>query len=119
MRVSIRWVAWSTIAVAVVLSACGKPPKQAEVPDVLKGAGEDMAGEEAAPKPAASAAAGAAAPSDTEMKTKCCVACKEGIAKDRTGASPTTIPCADFTAQLTPWCLEHFRAHPIMASECK
>ncbi len=101
------------------LAACGKPPKQAEVPDVDKGSGEDMAGEEPATKPAASATAGASAPSEDEMKTKCCVACKEGLAKDRTGAAANTIPCADFTAQLSPWCLEHFRSHPMMASECK
>ena len=75
-----------------------------------------MGGEEAAPKPASSAAAGEAS---ADMMAKCCTACKEGLAKDRTGAAPNTIPCADFTAQLTPWCLEHFNAHPTMASECK
>lgn len=118
MRMSLRWFAWAAVPV-VLVAACGKPPKQAEVPDVDKGTGVDMGAEEAAPKPVSSAAAGEAAPSEADMKAKCCAACKEGLAKDRTGASPTTIPCADFTAQLTPWCLEHFRAHPAMASECK
>jgi hypothetical protein len=118
MRVSTRWIAAAFAAAVVVAAACGKPPKQAEVPDVDKGSGVDMAGEEAAPKPASSTSAEASA-SEADMRAKCCAACKEGLSKDRTGAAPNAIPCADFTAQLSPWCLEHFRAHPTMAADCK
>ena len=105
---------------ALAVTACGPPPKQAEVADVDHGSGEDMAPSEDAllSEPAA------AAPVDTgggpeEMHTKCCVECKSGADKDRTGASKDTIPCADFTDTLSPWCLEHFRSHPTMASKCE
>jgi hypothetical protein len=110
--------AWlAVVALGIALTSCAKP-KQAEVPDVDKGSGVDMAGEEPQAKPATTSEA-AAEPAVSEMKAKCCASCKEGLAKDRTGAAANTIPCADFTAQLSPWCLEHFRAHPMMASECK
>ena len=56
--------------------------------------------------------------SEEEMHTKCCAECKEGMAKDRSGAKPDAVPCADFTDTLKPWCLEHFRSKPVMASAC-
>lgn len=100
--------------------ACGGPPKQAEVADVDKESGVDMAsGEDTAAPPTASAAAAAGAgEGEQEMRAKCCVECKAGAEKDRSGAAKSTIPCADFTAILSPWCLEHFRGHPTMASQC-
>jgi hypothetical protein len=107
-------------ALGMLLVACGGPPKQADVPEIVDdGSGADMAGEQAAPTPLSSAEAGAAKPNEEEMHAKCCDACKAGLAKDRTGSAPNTIPCADFTAELSPWCLEHFRGRPTMASECK
>jgi hypothetical protein len=98
-------------------AACAGAPKQAAVPEIAESSGEDMAGHEAAPQPKADDAPAPEAASD--MHEKCCAACKEGLAKDRTGAKPDTIPCADFTDTLTPWCLEHFRSTPTMASACK
>lgn len=115
MRVGVLWVVAASLA---LVAGCGGPPKQAEVPDVDQGSGVDMASEEPAPAPVA-ADEQAAAPSADEMHAKCCVACQEGLAKDRTGAKPESIPCSDFTAELSPWCLEHFRDKPTMASECK
>lgn len=100
------------------LVGCGGPPKQAEVPDVDQGSGVDMAGEEPLPTPKAADEA-PAGPSADELRAKCCAACQEGVAKDRTGAKPEAIPCSDFTAELSPWCLEYFRGKPTMASECK
>lgn len=114
MRFGVLWV----VTITLVFVGCGGPPKQAEVPDVDQGSGVDMAGEEAAPIPKA-ADEPAAAPSADEMHTKCCAACKEGLSKDKTGAKAEAIPCSDFTAELSPWCLEHFRDKPTMASECK
>ncbi len=103
-----------------LFAACGGPPKQAEVPDVDKGTGVDMAGEESAPAPKGSASPDAPLEAEVaEMHTKCCASCQQGLAKDRTGADPKTIPCADFTDVLSPWCLEHFRSKPTMAADCK
>ncbi|MDI3287123.1 hypothetical protein [Polyangium sp. 15x6] len=101
---------------SLLIAACS-PPKQAEVPDVDKDTGgQDMAGEEAAPKPVEEGEK----PADAgEMKQKCCASCKEALATDRSGTSPDQIPCADFTAALSPWCLEYFRANPTKASECQ
>jgi hypothetical protein len=98
-----------------VAAACSPPPKQAEVPDVESGSGVDMAPSEGGSEQQA----GSTAPEEGEMRAKCCGECKAGMAKDRTGGSPDTIPCADFTDTLSPWCLEHFRAHPVMASKCE
>ena len=73
---------------------CGGPPKQAEAPDVTDDKGADM-------------------------HAKCCEQCNEGMSKDRSGAKPDAVPCADFTDVLKPWCLEHFRSKPTMAAACK
>lgn len=102
---------------ALLVAACGQP-KQAEVPDALGDTGAaDMAGEEAAPKPVEE---GDAKPEgEGDMKQKCCASCKEALATDRSGTPPDQIPCADFTAALSPWCLEYFRENPTKASECQ
>lgn len=102
---------------ALALPACGGAPKQAEVPDVEKDTGTDMSGGED-PRDGVELAKESNT-SEEDMHAKCCGICKEALAKDRSGAEPSTIPCADFTDALTPWCLEHFRAKPMMASECK
>lgn len=107
------------LVLGAVLAACGGPPKQAEVPDVENGSGVDMGAEEPSAAPVASSQASAKTEDEEKMHAKCCDACKAGLAKDRTGAAPNTIPCSDFTADLSPWCLEHFRSRPTMASECK
>jgi hypothetical protein len=99
------------VACALAMPACNtKPPKQVEAPDTFVDKGPDMA----------------AAPDTTGIKpviedpaTKCCKQCKAALAKDRTGAKPETIPCTDFTADLSVECLEHFRGKKKMASECK
>ena len=54
-----------------------------------------------------------------EKKAACCEQCTKGLAKDRTGQPPEQIPCADFTADLEEWCLNYFRDHAMMASECQ
>jgi hypothetical protein len=111
---------WSALAglffaTSLLVAACGGQPKQSEVPDADKeAAGEDMAGEETAQKPAEGKPEG-----EGDMRNKCCASCKEALATDRSGASPDQIPCADFTSGLSPWCLEYFRAHPTKASECQ
>jgi hypothetical protein len=103
------------VAIALFVFACGKP-KQSEVPDADKEmGGPDMAAEEADVKPEAEKPA----PTNEELRAKCRAACKEALAKDRSGAAPDTIPCADFTADLDFVCLEYFRANPTKASECK
>jgi hypothetical protein len=102
--------------VGSLIIACG-PPKQAEVADVVGGTGEDMAGD--APPAKTAEADAPPAPETEDMRTKCCAGCKEGLATDKTGADPKTIPCADYTSTLTPWCLEHFRSKPAMAADCK
>lgn len=100
--------------IALFVFACGKP-KQSEVPDADKDmGGADMAAEETNVKPSDEKPA-----PNEEMRTKCCAACNEGLAADKSGAAPDTIPCADFTANLSPFCLEFFRANPMKASECK
>lgn len=99
---------------ALFVFACGKP-KQSEVPDADKDTGgADMAEEETAAKPTDEKPA-----PNEELRAKCCASCKEGLAADRSGSAPDTIPCADYTANLTPICLEFFRANPTKASECK
>lgn len=104
--------------VLLLAAACAAPPKQSEVPDAEGGAGEDMAPTEVAVAPAEKDAKVEGAEGAGDMHTKCCASCKEGLAKDRTGAKPEEIPCADFTDTLSPWCLEHFRSTPTKASEC-
>jgi hypothetical protein len=112
MASKLRAIALASSVLALAASACG-PPKQAEVADVDKDTGIDMAGAESAPISGETPKA-----EEAEMHTKCCGECKTGLAKDRSGAAPDTVPCADFTDTLSPWCLEHFRAHPAMASSC-
>lgn len=111
--------AFAALVFAFVASACGatKPPKQVEAPDALADKGADMS--------SGHDGSGNVAPTEGDksgeekMHEKCCGQCKEGLKKDRTGAAANTIPCADFTAQLDPFCLEHFRGKKTMASECK
>jgi hypothetical protein len=111
-----RVLAVPFVALALLAFACGQP-KQSEVPDADKEAqGPDMGGEETAAKPVE----GDAKPATNEdLRTKCCASCKEGLAADRSGTAPDQIPCADYTSNLSPWCLEFFRANPTKASECK
>lgn len=103
------------LACAVALPACStKPPKQAEAPDALSDKGADMStGQDN------SGNVQAAEDGVEKMHAKCCGQCKAGLAKDRTGSKPESIPCADFTSDLDPLCLEHFRGKKTMASECK
>lgn len=110
-----RSISVPLVAIALFAFACGKP-KQSEVPDADKETGgPDLAAEEStgaktdADKPA----------TNEDMRTKCCASCKEGLAADRSGAAPDTIPCADYTSNLSFVCLEYFRANPTKASECK
>lgn len=107
-------LALALAALPLAFAACGGPPKQAEAPDVEKESGVDMAPDEGAGSQGATTA-----PEAGEMRAKCCGECKAGMAKDRSGAAADTIPCADFTDTLSPWCLEHFRANPVMASKCE
>lgn len=105
------------LSLAVATAPACAPPKQAEVADDNKETGVDMAGSEAS---AENQPTDGAPPKEAaEMHTKCCNECKEGLGKDRSGAAPNTIPCADFTDTLSPWCLEHFRGKPTMADACK
>jgi hypothetical protein len=105
-----------TLFLLVLVASCGGQPKQAEAPDVDKGSGVDMAGDEpaAAPKPNGTSTK----EPESDMQKKCCDLCKQGMAKDRTGQPAAKVPCSDFTDVMTPWCLEHFRAHPSMAASC-
>jgi hypothetical protein len=96
---------------ALLVLACNtKPPKQAEFADNISDKGADMA---------AQPEAHAVQPIIEDAATKCCKQCKAALAKDRSGGKPETIPCADFTADLSVECLEHFRGKKKMASECK
>lgn len=111
------------LALASATVGCGSsPPKQVEVADVTTDTGADMQGTgEPGADQANKEKAGAeeVKASAEDMRTKCCAECKAGLAKDRSGAKPESVPCADFTDTLAPWCLEHFREKPAMASECK
>jgi predicted small lipoprotein YifL len=114
MKTSSRLLTVPFAAIALLVFACGKP-KQAEVPDAEKDVGgPDLAAEETATKPNEDKPA-----TNEDLRAKCCASCKEGLAADRSGGAPDTIPCSDFTANLSPWCLEFFRANPTKASECK
>jgi hypothetical protein len=105
------------LAFAVLIPACAsQPPKQAEAPDVLSDKGSDMSGGEDARNGAVLKDADQSGVE--KMHEKCCAQCKDGMAKDRTGAAASTIPCTDFTDALDPFCLEHFRGKKTMASEC-
>jgi len=104
-----------SLTISLFGAACGKP-KQAEVPDADKDTGsQDMAGEEAAAKPEE----GDKKVDNAEMRGKCCASCKEAATADRSGTPKDQIPCSDFTAALSPWCLEYFRANPTKASACE
>lgn len=110
------------VVVATAAGGCGGPPKQAEVADVTNDTGADMAGTEAPGSTNADkekTGAEEVKASAEDMHAKCCEQCKAGMAKDRSGGKPEATPCADFTDTLAPWCLEHFRDKPAMASECK
>jgi hypothetical protein len=110
------------LVLAVAAAGCGSPPKQVEVADVTNDTGADIqTGEPPAGDQAAKEKTGAeeVKASAEDMRTKCCEQCKAGMAKDRSGAKPEAVPCADFTDTLAPWCLEHFRDKPAMAAECK
>jgi predicted small lipoprotein YifL len=103
-----------SLSAALAAGGCGGPPKQAEVPDADKESGVDIAPTEAAP------GEGSATPpaGEDEMRSKCCTECKAALTKDRSGAAPDTIPCADYSS-LSPWCREHFLAKPAMAASCQ
>lgn len=110
----------AAVAVSFVLASSlpgchTKPPKQVEAPDALVDKGADMSGGEDKSGDAASADDSGV----EKMREKCCKQCKAALAKDRSGGKPETIPCSDFTADLDPFCLEHFRGKKTMASECK
>src|SRR6188472_2794562 len=82
-----------TLAFTLLIPACAGKPKQAEAPDVLSDKGPDMTGGEDSRN-------GQVLKDDksgeNQMHAKCCGQCKEGLAGDRTGAAPNTIPCTDF-----------------------
>jgi hypothetical protein len=120
MMLKISATAGLFLAFALASAACStKPPKQAEVPDALSDKGPDMATGEDVRNGNVEANATAAVDNAAKIHAKCCGECKEGLGKDRTGAAPNTIPCADFTDTLDMVCLEHFRGKKTMASECK
>ena len=120
MMLKISATAGLFLAFSLATAACNtKPPKQAEVPDALSDKGADMAAGEDARNGNVNANEKGAAEGAEKLHAKCCLSCKEGLAKDRTGGAPNTIPCSDFTAELDMVCLEHFRGKKTMASECK
>jgi len=98
---------------------CGGPPKQAEAPDVTDDKGADMQGQDPNAADPNKTGTEEVKASEADMHAKCCEQCKEGMAKDRSGAKADAVPCADFTDVLKPWCLEHFRSKPTMAAACK
>ncbi len=103
------------LAACALLAACAaSKPKQAEEPDPLKDSGQDMA----APDTAAAEGAKTDPAAAEAMHSKCCDQCKDAQSKDRSGANPDEVPCADYV-DLQPWCTEHFRVKPTMASACK
>lgn len=100
-------------ALSLACAGAGKP-KQKEDADPLKDSGQDMA----APDTAAAEGAKKDVAAEEAMHSKCCEQCKEALGKDRSGQSADSIPCADYS-DLQPWCTEHFRVTPTMASACK
>lgn len=108
------FVPFLVAAASVTIAACSSAkPKQAEEPDPLKDSGQDMASADT------SAADGAKKDTSGEeaMHGKCCAQCKDALAKDRSGEKPENIPCVDYS-DLEPWCTEHFRVKPTLASAC-
>lgn len=103
-----------TAMCTVGIAACAPPPKQAEVADDTRETGMEQSQAETATMPTEGPPAKEAA----EMRTKCCAECKIGMDKDRSGSDPKTVPCADYTDTLSPWCLEFFRGTPTMAASC-
>lgn len=99
---------------AAMLACAGSKPRQKEDADPMKDSGQDMA----APDTAAAEGAKKDVAAEQAMHTKCCEQCKEANKNDRSGQSPDQIPCADYS-DLQPWCTEHFRVTPTMASACK
>ncbi len=104
-------------AALIALPACAtKPPRQVEAPDALNDKGADMStGEDSSGNIKTTGEKSGA----DQMHEKCCGECKVGLSKDRSGGKAETIPCADFTSDLSAICLEHFRGKKTMASECK
>lgn len=110
----------------LLIAGCATgPPKQEALPEIEDEGGLDPgADEHTTEKPPAEAPAEGEGEGDplqsekTEMHDKCCAVCKEALAKDKSKRKPEEIPCADFTVDLNPWCLEHFRDVPTKASEC-
>jgi hypothetical protein len=120
MMLKISATAGLFLAFALATAACNtQPPKQAEAPDALSDKGADMATGDDARNGNVNANDKGAAEGAEKLHAKCCVSCKEGLAKDRSGGAANTIPCSDFTAELDMVCLEHFRGKKTMASECK
>jgi hypothetical protein len=102
------------LAASALFAACANTkPKQAEEPDPLKDSGQDMA----APDTAAAEGAKGDVKAEEAMHTKCCEQCRDANSKDRSGQSAESIPCVDYS-DLQPWCTEHFRVKPTMASAC-
>ncbi len=107
------------LGLGVLLAACNmKAPRQAEAADALneKGGADMSHGEDGSGNMKAIPVDEKAA---EKMQDKCCGQCKAAMAKDRTGQPATAIPCSDFTADLDPFCLEHFRGKKTMAAACK
>jgi hypothetical protein len=113
-----------TSLVAVALVAACAPPKQAPLPEI----GEDSELDPGASAPKSDGEAAGPAEEGGEdpvadekaaMHEKCCQNCLEALAKDKSGMSADELPCADYTTELSPWCLEHFRDNPTKVSECQ
>ena len=54
---------------------------------------------------------------DAAMKEKCCTNCVEAYDKLKPDMPVEEIMCADFTTELSPWCLEHFKSNPTKACD--
>lgn len=110
---------FAVLGLGLALAACNsKPPKQAEAPDALADKGADMqTGQEGNGgdiKQKEGEKSG-----EEQMHAKCCGECKGAMAKDRSGSAAKDVPCVDFTSDLDPLCLEHFRGRKTMAADCK
>ncbi|MBI4704663.1 MAG: hypothetical protein HY744_26470 [Deltaproteobacteria bacterium] len=102
------------LALSVSFWGCGGKVKQAAPPRIEDPGHQDMEASEPEPAPTATAKK----EDDESRKAECCAQCKKGLSLDRTRQKPEQIPCADFTADLDPFCLSYFRAHPMKAAEC-
>lgn len=118
--------AWLGLGAGLLLVAACGAPKQAAIPEIEDESGLDTGNDQAGAdggsaeeKTSEGSDASPTADEDAAMHDKCCVNCMEALAKDRSGTAPEEMPCADFTTELSPWCLEHFRDVPTKASECK